>query len=80
MLVIDKYQIVDTRTIKDFKIDTYNKFKKKDVFKLLYSQLKNQNIDNSNHWGAELVISGHIVELFEKIIEFYIKRKNFSKY
>jgi hypothetical protein len=72
MLVIDKYQIVDTRTIKDFKIDTYNKFKKKDVFKLLYSQLKNQNIDNSNHWGAELVISGHIVELFEKIIEFYI--------
>ena len=72
MLVINKYQIIDTRTTKDFKIDTYNKFKKKDVLKLLYSQIKNHNIDNSNHWAAELIISGHIVELFEKIIEFYI--------
>lgn len=72
MLVINKYQIIDMRTTKDFKIDTYNKFKKKDVLKLLYSQIKNHNIDNSNHWGAELIISGHIVELFEKLIEFYI--------
>jgi len=72
MLIIDKYRINDSKTAKDFKTDTYNKFKKKDVFKLLYSQIKNQNIDNSNHWGAELIISGHLVELFEKIIEFYI--------
>jgi len=72
MQIIDKYRINDVRTTKDFKTDTYNKFKKKDVFKLLYSQVKNQNIDNSNHWGAELIISGHLVELFEKIIEFYI--------
>jgi len=72
MQIIHKYQIIDTRTSKDFKTDTYNKFKKKDVLKLLYSQIKNHNIDNSNHWGAELIISGHIVELFEKIIEFYI--------
>ena len=72
MLIIDKYRINDSKTAKDFKTDTYNKFKKKDVFKLLYSQIKNQNIDNSNHWGAELIISGHLVELFENIIEFYI--------
>jgi len=72
MLIIEKYQIYDSRSIKDFKTETYNKFKKKDVFKLLYSQLKNNNIDNSNHWAAELVISGQIVELFEKCIEFYI--------
>ena len=72
MLIIDKYRINDSKTAKDFKTDTYNKFKKKDVFKLLYSQIKNQNIDNSNHWCAELIISGHLVELFENIIEFYI--------
>ena len=70
MLIIHKFQIIDTRNTKDFKTDTYNKFKKKDVIKLLHSQIKNHNIDNSNHWGAELVISGHIVELFEKCIEY----------
>jgi hypothetical protein len=78
MQIIHKYQIIDTRTSKDFKTDTYNKFKKKDVLKLLYSQIKNHNIDNSNHWAAELIISGNIVELFEKIIEFYITEISFK--
>ena len=72
MLVYDKYRIYDKRLIKDLKIDTFNKFKKKDVFKMLSSQIKNQNIDNSNHWGVELIISGHAIELFEKLIEFYV--------
>ena len=33
MLIIHKFQIIDTRNTKDFKTDTYNKFKKKDVIK-----------------------------------------------
>jgi hypothetical protein len=72
MEVFDKYKIKDIRPSKDLKLITFNKFKKKDVLKFLHNQIKNQNIDNANYWGAELIISGNLVELFEKIIEIYV--------
>jgi len=72
MLVPTEYRINDKRTIKDLKTTSYHGFKKKDLFKLLISQIKNQNLDNANYWCAECLISGYCVNLYEKLLDFYV--------
>jgi len=67
----NEFKIQDDRDIKQLRILSYHGYKKKDLFKFLYSQIKNQNIDNANRWCCEVIITGLCVELYEKILEVY---------
>jgi hypothetical protein len=63
--------ITDTRKVKDMKKTTFNQYKRQDVFKFLHTQIKNQNLDTANYWAGELLISGAILNLFEKLLEVF---------
>jgi len=76
MLVPIEYRINNEKTEKELKINSYHGFKKKDLFKFLINQIKNQNIENSNYWVAECLMSGYLSELYEKLIEVYYAEIN----
>lgn len=66
----DSY-INDIRKINDFKTITFSKFNKNEVKKTFLSELSNGRIENSCNWCAELICSGHIIDVWE-IILFYL--------
>ena len=66
----DSY-INDIRKINDFKTITFSKFNKNEVKKTFLSELSNGRIENSCNWCAELICSGHIIDVWELIL-FYL--------
>ena len=76
MLVPNEYRINNDKSEKELKINSYHGFKKKDLFKFLVNQVKNQNLENANYWVAECLLSGYPAELYEKLIEIYITEIN----
>ena len=65
---MDKFKIDDKRTQKDFKNITFSKYKKSDVKKELIKSIRNNKIEEACHWCAELVCSGHFMDLWETIL------------
>ena len=76
MLVPTEYRINNEKSEKDLKLLSYHGFKKKDLFKFLMNQIKNQNLENANYWCAECLLSGYPSEIYEKLIEVYITEVN----
>lgn len=76
MLVPTEYRINDARNAKELRQTSYHGFKRKDLFKFLISQIKNQNLDNANYWCAECLMSGYCVELYEKLLDYYVTEVN----
>ena len=76
MTVSPEFSIIDTRTLKELRITSYHGFKKKDLMRLLASQIKNQNLDNANYWCAESLMSGYTIDVYDKLIEFYFTEIN----
>jgi hypothetical protein len=76
MLTPIEYRIINEKSAKDMRQISFHGFKKKDLFKFLQNQIKNQNLENANYWCAECVISGYPAELFEKIVEAYLNEIN----
>lgn len=62
------YFLNDYRGVNQFKKATYNGYQKGDVFKALENSIYEGKIEESCHWGLELLVSGHLEELWEKLI------------
>lgn len=57
---------------------TYNNYKKTEVLKDLEKNFFSKTIEKSIFWGAELIITGLIDVLYERILNFYISEINTS--
>lgn len=68
-----KIPIEDTRELADFKGITFSGYKLTDVLKQLLQSLEKSQIETSCYWVAELVCSGHFVEIWETFAYFYSK-------
>ena len=65
---MNDYQINDKRIIQEFKGISFSRFKKSKVKKELLISLYKSQIEASNFWAAELICSGHILDLWDIII------------
>ena len=65
--------IDDTRPIGTFVKMTYSGYKTADAMKKLLESLTTAKVEGACYWTAELICSGHYVELWETIFLFYSK-------
>ena len=65
---MNKNKIDDKRSQKDFKNITFSKFKKSDVKKELIKTIRENKIEEACYWSAELVCSGHFIDLWDTIL------------
>lgn len=75
-LIPINYLINDTRSIKDFKDKTFSGYKKKDVLTIFQKNILADDIEQSCHWGCELLISGYVSEIWNIIFSIYLKFVN----
>ena len=60
----------------NFKIKTYNEYKKTSVFTSLLKSIGESRLEEACHWTAELVASGYVIELFDKLLIYSSKNIN----
>lgn len=77
-MIPQEYIITDTRTTKDFDKKSFSGYAIKDVIKIFDKSLMNCKIENSVNWALELLCSGHIEKIWEKIIAISIKNININ--
>jgi hypothetical protein len=65
--------INDIRNIKDFKNITFSNYKKSKVNSEIMKSLEESNSEKVFYWVAELICSGHYIDLWENIILFMSK-------
>ena len=70
------FQISDNRYIKDLKDKTFSGYKKSQVFQIFEKSLLNNKLEDSFNWSIEIILSGYIEELWEKILLFICKNIN----
>ena len=69
--VSNEFMINDVRDTSEFKTTTFSGYKKTDVKKQLLDTLYKSKIENSCYWCAELLCSGHFMDMWECIL-FYL--------
>jgi hypothetical protein len=73
MDIPDLYKINDTRQIKDFKEKTFSLFLKKDVLSEFNKSIMAGKIEDTNHWATELICSGMIDKIWDKLFSLFTK-------
>lgn len=71
--VSEKSHINDTRIPENFKGITFSEYKKTEVKNVLIDNLIKGKIEQACHWGAELICSGHFIDVWETIIFYFSK-------
>lgn len=66
-------EINDIRIASDFKGQTFSGFKKSECTKELFNSFHNNKLESSCYWCAELICSGHYLDIWDTIILFYSK-------
>tara|TARA_B100001057_G_scaffold487417_1_gene570123 strand:- start:2906 stop:4180 length:1275 start_codon:yes stop_codon:yes gene_type:complete len=74
----DKLIINDSRTIKDFKFQTFGGYSKKQVLKELDKSIQDSNVEKSIHWMMQLYFSGFIDSLWDKFMIISCKNININ--
>ena len=65
---MNKYDINDKITQKEFSGITFSQFKKTEVKKQLINAILYNKLEESCYWSAEYICSGHFVDLWEIIL------------
>ena len=73
-----KFQISDNRNSNFYKNKTFCGYKKTNVFHALEKSLLEGKLEDSCNWSIEIVISGYIDELWDKIMVFICKHINIA--
>ncbi len=64
----DDYYIDDYRKITDFKKQTYSGYQKSDVLSALQKSIMDGKVEEACNWAAEMLVSGNLMECWERII------------
>jgi hypothetical protein len=67
------FPIADTRPIADFKTRTFSDYKRADVKRVLELSMLREKIEPACHWSAELICSGHLLDLWDTLLFFMSK-------
>lgn len=78
MEIPNEYQIIDYRKLEAFKKYTFGNYQKSDVLSAYQKSLNNGNIDEACHWMVELLVSGHIEEIWLKLLSVSSKSVNIA--
>jgi len=70
---MNKNNINDIRTHSDFKGITFSQYKKSEVKTQFLNSLKKNKIEDACYWSAELICSGHFIDLWDYIIFYFGK-------
>lgn len=76
--MLKDYEIIDSRGVDKFKKKTFSGYKKADVFKTLFKCIESKKVENSCNWLIECIISGYIIDLWEKLLLYSIKVININ--
>ena len=71
---IEKY----LKNIPKDKQKTYSGYKKSQVWTSLQKELLKNNMDQALNWFVELVLSGQSIQLFDKLVMFFMKEINIA--
>jgi len=69
----EQYLIEDKRLPDQFKVTTFSGYKKTEVYNTLFKSIENNRVENACHWLTELIISGYITDLWDKLVIFSCK-------
>jgi hypothetical protein len=78
MEIPNAYQIVDYRKPEVFKKITFGNYQKTDVLSAFQKSLQNGNTNEACHWMVELLVSGHIDDIWFKILSITSKCINIA--
>lgn len=78
MEIPNEYQIIDYRKIDAFKKFTFGNYQKTDVLSAFQKSLNNGNVDEACYWMVELLVSGHIEDIWLKLLSTSSKSINIA--
>jgi hypothetical protein len=69
----EEYLINDMRVPDEFKLHSFSNYPKKDIFQVLIKSIDKRQIENACYWATECILSGYLMELWEKCMIYSMK-------